>query len=394
MLKNISDNELLSSDLVITHALPGVESALWADAKAAEFPDKVVSLGKTEIRRELFGDEYVYRKHSPGKEVEVEKEFHKLVGIHLDAGETVICSEPSVRPSFMSKLANVAVNRGKTFSQKYFEISADDAKRQNAVLKAENKVYSPDYQIDRLVKEGYGSDGRIKEFRIGAKATFGRDRAESASEKFVKDFNKKLSDARLDMPKQAVLFDCDGALFDVREIRDHAFGRPGEKRDFDYFHKAGKYAPVNPDVVKIAHEAHQNDFAVIVTTARTNNYAAETIYALESNGIPVDRLHMRLEGDERSDREVKRDIYVDIVEAGFNPIAAVDDNPLAIAGWEDSGMKNITKIEFFEPRDPATNPDVSSHIEVKSPFVSGVCLRCGRPLKGGQGYLGPKCKTK
>ncbi|WP_326690534.1 MULTISPECIES: hypothetical protein [unclassified Streptomyces] len=133
--------------------------------------------------------------------------------------------------------------------------------------------------------------------------------------------------------REAVIFDVDGTLCDVREIR-HLLDGPG---GFHAFHTASVDCPPHQHVIDAAHTAHQNGLAVLVVTARSVRYRPHTAMWLALHGVPSDAMWMRATGDGRPDYEVKRDILARI-RRRFRPVHAWDDNPHVLELWTEEGI--------------------------------------------------------
>lgn len=139
----------------------------------------------------------------------------------------------------------------------------------------------------------------------------------------------------------AVIFDMDGTLADVRDIRHHIVPPTpmpkGWFKDFNAFHRESVNVPANRSVVDHAVTAHVLGNAILVVTARRAMYRNPTAWFLALHGIPSDALYMRGDKDNRPDYLVKKDI-LDSIRTRYNVIHAVDDNPAVIALWEEEGI--------------------------------------------------------
>ncbi|MFG3259776.1 hypothetical protein [Streptomyces sp. NPDC048172] len=133
--------------------------------------------------------------------------------------------------------------------------------------------------------------------------------------------------------REAVIFDMDGTLCDVRGIR-HLLDGPG---GFHAFHRASVDCPPHQHVVEAAREAHAAGLAVLVVTARTVRFRPHTAMWLALHRVPSDAMWMRADRDGRPDYEVKRDILARIRER-YHPVHAWDDNPNVLALWAREGI--------------------------------------------------------
>lgn len=131
----------------------------------------------------------------------------------------------------------------------------------------------------------------------------------------------------------AIIFDVDGTLCDVRSVRHHVRTRP---RDFHAFHEDSINCPANEEVVAATRKAREDGYAVIVVTARETRWMYLTMVWLEENGVKYDELHMRATNDFRPDHEIKAEILFLLQRRGYNILEAWDDNPSIISLWEEN----------------------------------------------------------
>lgn len=136
----------------------------------------------------------------------------------------------------------------------------------------------------------------------------------------------------------AVIFDMDGTLADVSSIRHHVRERP---KNFDAFHSESITCPPNHWVQMAAIDAHRDGFAVLIVTARREQWSMHTLLWLRDNHIHHDALFMRDNHDVRKDFLVKQDILAQIRALGLNPVLAFDDNPNVIDLWQSNGIDTI-----------------------------------------------------
>lgn len=113
----------------------------------------------------------------------------------------------------------------------------------------------------------------------------------------------------------AVIFDVDGTLCDVRQIR-HFVERPmGAERfrpNFALFHSASEDCPAFPRVVELVSAVAREGYAIVIVTAREARWAELTERWLNRHGIPRHELIARRELDYRSDDVVKAEMCAEI----------------------------------------------------------------------------------
>ncbi|MFJ5228194.1 hypothetical protein [Streptomyces sp. NPDC088400] len=137
--------------------------------------------------------------------------------------------------------------------------------------------------------------------------------------------------------RDAVIFDMDGTLCDVRNIR-HLLDGPGS---FHAFHTASASCPPHEDVVEAAHAARARGAAVLIVTARSTRYRHHTAMWLALHGVPSDAMWMRAARDMRPDYEVKRGILA-AIRRRYRPVHAWDDNPNVLRLWAEEGIPATT----------------------------------------------------
>lgn len=390
MTDNQNEQDLLKSALIITHGLPTAGKYEWAQEMAARYPSRVVHVNHNEIRLRRFGTDYKETGYFKKHELEINQIKDTLMGNAWKEGKTVISSDPNLKETDLPALANKARGRGLTISQKYFEISLDEALRRNHWRLSHGGYHLSERNIINMARDAVGRDGRLKEFRIGEKMAFAYDRAGTDDERFVDAWNAKQQEKYPIRSKLLANFDMDGTLAETRVISNKFLSQ--SPRDFHGFHKASEFVPPNEAVLRDMFRAYEAGFTISVTTARLEAYSGETTRWLEKHNAPVSILKHRHEGDKRPDHDAKVDMIAEFRRDGFEIAHAWDDNPSAIAAFRESGIR-LTEVPFHTPVDPSQGLDEYPPIEFPSPFDSGLCLRCGRPFRG-SGGLGPSCRLK
>lgn len=145
------------------------------------------------------------------------------------------------------------------------------------------------------------------------------------------------------MKSTAALFDMDGSLCDVSEIRFHVNPKDphfsGTKR-FDRFHADSIDCPPNQSAMREYWAARDAGHAIIIVTARKFQWRYHTMLWLKENDVAYHELFMRGDDDNRADYDVKADILAQIQEH-YEPVLAVDDNPAVIEVWREHGIPTV-----------------------------------------------------
>ncbi len=142
------------------------------------------------------------------------------------------------------------------------------------------------------------------------------------------------------MRPNAVIFDVDGTLCDVRSVLHHVVAPVGETRftkNFHKFHADSIDCPPNAAVVQALRRAAAAGFTILIVTAREDKWSFLTTLWLADNGIEFDELFMRRKGDFRPDAEIKREIERTIRKR-FSVRLAVDDRADIIEVWHAAGI--------------------------------------------------------
>ncbi len=137
---------------------------------------------------------------------------------------------------------------------------------------------------------------------------------------------------------KAVIFDIDGTLADVREIKHHL---TGDVVDYDLYHKLAQDAPPVEPIVIAAVSMVALGLSPLIVTARKAKYMDDTVIFLRRNNIPFDMIFMRQDDDDRTDVDLKRDILKRIRSMDYDVKLAYDDNPEIIDLWVSEGIPAV-----------------------------------------------------
>jgi uncharacterized HAD superfamily protein len=145
------------------------------------------------------------------------------------------------------------------------------------------------------------------------------------------------------MKPTAYIFDVDGTLANVDPFLPLI--RNGNK-DYESFHLLSIDAIPNFNVVQMLNNAYSDNNAIIIVTSRKEKWRALTSLWLKNNNISSDALFMRLDNDDRSHYDIKKDI-LDRISQMWDVVHAVDDHPDIIRLWEENGI-STTKIGTWD----------------------------------------------
>lgn len=130
---------------------------------------------------------------------------------------------------------------------------------------------------------------------------------------------------------EAVIYDLQGTLIDVRSIR-HLVER--DKPDFDAFHSATVNCPPHQDVVDASRRDHVAGKTVLCMTGMNEKFRGSMVTWLRRHDVPFSLLMMRGNRDFRKDFIVKREMLLEARLRGFSVTHATDDNPQVIDLWK------------------------------------------------------------
>lgn len=150
--------------------------------------------------------------------------------------------------------------------------------------------------------------------------------------------------------RKAAIVDMDGTLANVSSIR-HLVDGIKTKKDFNAFHRASEFVPSNRQAVEFCIRHHKAGNDILILTARMRMWEGATTRFLDRELAPhapyVTPLWMRADGDYRKDREIKEEIYDEIIKT-YDIVAACDDNPAIIELWEDKGIPEIEVVPGWD----------------------------------------------
>lgn len=130
----------------------------------------------------------------------------------------------------------------------------------------------------------------------------------------------------------AVIFDMDGTLCDVTSIRHHVLDR--RRRNYKAFHYLSIFCPPIDWVLALAKKHHAEGKAVLIVTAREEEWRHITESWSSQNEVPYRSVHMRKQGDKRKDKIIKGEI-LDLLLETYDIEHAYDDNPTVIELWQE-----------------------------------------------------------
>lgn len=153
------------------------------------------------------------------------------------------------------------------------------------------------------------------------------------------------------MTRPAVIVDVDGTLADVSGIRHYVLDNPRNK-NFNAFHAAASYAPPTPKVAELVRALHAMGYAIVVLTSRKEMWRYRLKVWLRKWEIPAAAIGMRADHDQRRDDEVKLDLFIRTRRMGFDPVLAIEDNPIVVQLWRRLDIPTVV-VPGWITREPA-----------------------------------------
>ena len=142
----------------------------------------------------------------------------------------------------------------------------------------------------------------------------------------------------------AVLVDMDGTLCDVSA----AVHLQAEPDGFTAFHEACAQCPPHQAVIEWCLDHHSRGHAILIVTGR-DAWARELTeqWLSEYLPVPIEGLHMRSDGDFRSNTQIKREIH-SWLALTYEIRAAIDDDPEIVELWQKFGIPVAMVVDWGE----------------------------------------------
>jgi phosphoribosylpyrophosphate synthetase len=141
--------------------------------------------------------------------------------------------------------------------------------------------------------------------------------------------------------RPAVIIDVDGTLVNVVGITHILKGDLHNEKKLEAYHKAALNCKANGWVVSLTNTLYDQGYDVLVVTARSEKVRVDTEFWLAKHRVKYHALFMRKHKDARDDYYIKKDILKALIEAGWKPALAVDDNPSIVKLWEENDIFTI-----------------------------------------------------
>jgi predicted kinase len=117
-----------------------------------------------------------------------------------------------------------------------------------------------------------------------------------------------------------------------------------EQRGHHEYDKVTWDSPRLEIISMISAWAEKDNLQLIFMSGRPESCLSDTKAWLENYFDSVDYLYMRKDGDMRSDRIVKEELFWEYLEPHWNIVASIDDRPKVIRLQQDLGIPNVINV--------------------------------------------------
>lgn len=124
---------------------------------------------------------------------------------------------------------------------------------------------------------------------------------------------------------EAIICDIDGTLAHMNGRSPYDWDRVGED--------------TVDEVVRETLQMYEIEYDIILVSGRKDTCKRLTVKWLHRNFIPFSVLHMRKADDNRSDVEVKGEIYETLIKPHYNVRLVLDDRDSVVKMWRSKGLK-------------------------------------------------------
>lgn len=139
----------------------------------------------------------------------------------------------------------------------------------------------------------------------------------------------------MNRPK-AIIVDLDGTICNIRH-RLHHIEKEG-KKDWDSFNQDIPFDEPKQNIIDLVRMYHGAGIKIILVTGRFEKYSHSTLAWLNTHNVKWDHIHMRNDGDYRSDYVVKHQKYENFIKGGYDILFVLDDRDSVVNMWREQGL--------------------------------------------------------
>lgn len=134
---------------------------------------------------------------------------------------------------------------------------------------------------------------------------------------------------------KTVIVDIDGTVSDSRHRVHHVTHKP---KNPAAFHALCHLDPVIRSVAMLVRALCYEGHQIVLVTGRPDTYRETTQDWFDAANIPYDELHMKVEGDTRSNAEYKSEVLQKLRDKGHDVFLAIDDMTSVVDMWRSEGI--------------------------------------------------------
>lgn len=134
--------------------------------------------------------------------------------------------------------------------------------------------------------------------------------------------------------KRTIIVDLDGTLADLAHREHHVRGK---KKNWPKFFEGMNLDPINVWCRELIVAMQTQGYRIAIVSGRPDSYASVIREWLKTHDVQYDALHLRREGDYRSDDIVKREILHEHFKKE-DILFVVDDRERVVKMWREEGL--------------------------------------------------------
>lgn len=359
----------MNATMTIFQGLPGSGKSTEAEKLVQTSNGHAVRVNRDDIRVEVAGPNY---SRPIGK---VEKVVTKLqmerLEAALKAGKNAISDDTNLNVRTVQGLLRLATKFDAEVIVHQVDVPLEVALKRNKLRGDAGGRFVPEEVIRGMADKAY-DDGKMKELLLDR----ANDRAymvshETVGSRMIDGYSAELLEANPLSDNRVVLVDCDGTLANNAHHAAYAFKRDGEKRDYGFFFRSIKDAPVNANVRDLVNRYVDDGIPVFMLTGRSDQAASELIEFVRNSGAKISRVIAKRQEDFRPDFVFKAEVLADLQAEGLTVVAAIDDRPQSIRVWDARGI-HVDRVDYVDaPYDPDNAGPVPDPF-VNTPHVDSI----------------------
>lgn len=295
----------MTGTLTITRGLPTSGKSTAAKLLVAQDPANRARVSRDDIRSMLYGYPEVPIDFSREDEVTAIEEAAVRAG--LKAGKDVLVDATHLRAKYIRKWNDLHP----LTEVIDFEVDVDEAVRRDSL-----RMYPVGEAVIRDMAQRFLVKGKLPPLPD-------LSRRQPTEVRQVEPWSHLKTDA--------IILDIDGSIAHMTDRGPY---------DTSRYHTD----EVDEYVLSVI-QVLSNEFPILVTTGRSEDFREVTHKWLIDNNVPFDSLIMRKSGDARNDAIIKPELYWEFIAPEYNVVMAFDDRDRVVRAWRDMGIK-VAQIAY------------------------------------------------